>query len=106
MGRKIPKLRPGLSVNDLLDGGWTKHYVNGTRNYKEDGEMLFASEIVKIACEKLIEAANTGERVTRKNVKMTFSAIAYALKRSSETICDNMTNDKLSPTILDELANV
>jgi hypothetical protein len=107
MAKRIPQLRKGLSPQQLLEGGWTRTLVldEPEDDYYPEFDYLRAA-VIKLACERVIAEANSGERVTRMDIKNNFAAIAYALKCASETIRSNLTEGKIEPTILDQIANV
>ena len=100
MAGKVPTLRPGLSVDDLVGkNAWVGYYG-------EHGIPEVVDVAVAVALKGLIAKADSGGRVHRKVVSQTLGNIADTLKALSSTITDRMGKGELTPSVLDELAGI
>lgn len=100
--KKVPHLRKGLTVDELLAGTWM---VKEDR-YFTDGEMFeLANKILRDACQGLIDGADGDSTVTRKTVISTFCSISRMLINAKDHITEQMGEGKLTPTLLDKIAN-
>lgn len=102
-GKKVPALRVGLTVDDLLRGTW----LANPNRYTADGELVELSDkVLRDALQGLIDHANSGERVTKRTVIATLCAAADHLKAMKDIICEGLTRGEFTPTVLDELAGI
>jgi len=99
---KAPVLRPGLSVEQLLQGTW----MASPDRYTCDDEMVpVTDELLRIACQRLIDEADLGGRVTRRTIINTLCQASTMLKAAKDHITEKMGNDEFTPTLLDKIAN-
>ena len=99
---KTPQFRAGLTIDDLIAGSW----INEQNRYQSTDELDFSIDIIRAVCQGLIDAANTGDRVTRRGVINTLSAISTMTMAVKDNIIVKMNNGELTPTVIDELANL
>lgn len=99
---KVPVLRKGLTVDELLSGTWM---VDPNR-YFNDGEMTdLTNALLRAACQGLIDHADENDRVTRKTVISTFCNLGRMLTHAKDHITIGMGEGKFTPTLLDKIAN-
>lgn len=99
---KVPFLRNGLTVDELLSGTWM---VEPNR-YFNDGEMFdLSNKLLRDACQGLIDHADEDGQVTRKTVISTFCNLARMLTHAKDHITVKMGNGQFTPTVLDKIAN-
>jgi hypothetical protein len=103
MAGKIPTLRPGLSVSDLIDGSWM---VAETRYTATDELVELNDALLRAAAQGLIDHANGGGRVTRRTVINTLCGLAQMLTFAKDHITEKMSRGELTPSILDKLAGI
>ena len=100
MAKKVPTLRRGLTVADLRKGCW----INEPNRYTTDYELTFTDDVVNLALQRLIDAANNGERVHRKAVSETLCGIGQMLTSLKDTINERLRSGELTPSILERIA--
>ena len=99
---KAPFLRKGLTVDELLAGTWM---ISETR-YTSEGEIDHLTiKILRAACQGIIDEVDSGKRVTRRAVINTFCRIGDMLITAKDHITQKMGEGKLTPTLLDKIAN-
>jgi hypothetical protein len=99
---KVPVLRTGLTVDQLLADTWM---VSETR-YVTDGEVSeLTDSLLRAACQGLIDHADSGNRVTRKTVINTLCSLADMLRSAKDRITGKMSKGEFTPTLLDKVAN-
>ena len=103
MSNKIPTLRPGLSVSDLLGGTWM---VAESRYTATDELVELNDALIRAAAQGLIDHANGGGRVTRRTVINTLCGLSQMLTFLKDHITDKMSRGELTPSVLDKLAGI
>jgi len=99
-GKSVPILRPGLTVDDLKKGTW---YSEPNR-WKNQDELPFVDEVVDLALQRLIDHANSGDRVHRRAIIATLCQIGDVLRAVKDIVSERMGKGELIPTVLDEIA--
>jgi len=106
---KVPELRPGLSIDDLIGGSElqkllkAKEWPCATRYPEMDG---IGFEVVEFLLKRVIQHVNNGGRVTRQGLIEGFTTAGKMSLRAKGLILDRMNEGKLSPTVLDRLAAI
>lgn len=101
--KKTPQLRPGLTVDEVLEGTWM---VASDRYVSEDELFVLTDRLLREAVQGLIDEADSGGRVTRRTVINTLSGLSTLLMNAKDHIREKMSSGELDPTVLDEIANV
>lgn len=102
MAKKVPALRKGLTVDEMLAGTW----MVAENRYFTDGEMVkLSSSLLKAACQGLIDGADAGGEITRKTVISTLCNTARMLTNAKDHITLKMGEGVFTPTLLDKIAN-
>jgi len=100
---KVPVLRKGLTVDQLLAGTW----LISENRYVNDDELIELSDrILRAVCQGLIDEADSGGRVTRRAIINTLPGIGNMLLTAKDHIIQKMGEGVFTPTLLDEIANV
>ena len=100
--RKIPMLRKGLTVDELLAGTWM---ISPDRYNKDDEIVELTDKIVRAACQALIDEVDGGATVNRRTVINTFCSIGQMLVTCKDHITQKMGEGVFTPTLLDKIAN-
>ena len=99
---KVPTLRKGLTVDNLLEG----HWVLSPDRYVGEMEMTNVSEkILRATCQAMIDEADRGEQVTRRAIINTIGRLNDMLITAKDHITGKMGDGRLTPTLLDKIAN-
>lgn len=111
MAKKVQTLRKGLSVDDLLEGSWVLKFIKevketGDSTLANEDELKFTTEVVEFACKRLLEHVDAGGRVTKRTVINSFASMSRMLSFAGDSILEKMRNERITPTVLDEIANV
>ena len=100
--KKVPTLRRGLTVDELLAGTWM---ISPDRYIKDDELVELVDKMVRDTCQALIDEADAGEEINRRAVINTFCSIGQMLVTCKDHITQKMSNGEFIPTILDKIAN-
>ena len=106
---KIPELRVGLSIDDLLADSElqklikVKEWPHASR-YPEMETIGF--EVVEFLLNRLIQHVNGGGRVTRQALIEGFTTAGKMSLRAKGLILQKMNDGDVTPSVLDKLASI